>query len=97
GGRRGATARVPGRSRRRLLGDNFRRLYRAELSRNTGRARGGGRGLLALEGIQHDRLALCRDRRKRRRRRSVLEIEDERRLRHVRGNADGRRSGIEWS
>ena len=67
GRRARAQARVPGRPRQRLLGDDLRRLRRAELPRDAGRQGGGRRGLLALQGLQHDRLALRRDPRQRRR------------------------------
>ena len=49
------------------------------------------RGLLAVEGLQHDRLALRRAARQRRRDRLLLAAEDERRLGPVRGRPAGRR------
>ena len=52
---------------------------------------GRRRGLLALQGLQHDRLALRRDPRQRRGRADLLAAEDQRRLRPLRGRADGRR------
>ena len=49
-------------------------------------AKDGGRGgLLALEGLEHDRLAHGGDRRQRRRRGDLLEAQDEHRLGRVRG------------
>ena len=53
-----------------------------------GRRRGG---LLALQGLQHDRMALRGDRRQRRGDRPVLEAEVEHRLGPVRGRPAGRR------
>ena len=92
-GRARARARDPGRPRQRLLGDHLRRLRRAELPRHARRQGGRGRGVLALEGLQHDRLALRGDPRQRRRHRLLLAPEDERRLRPVRGRAARRRGG----
>ena len=91
GRRAGARARDPRRPRQRLLGDHLRRIRRAELPRHAGRQGGGGGGLLALEGLQHDRLALRRDPRERRRRLLLLAAEDQRRLRPLRGGAARRR------
>ena len=51
-------ARPDRRPRQRLLGGHLRRLPRAELPRDAGREGGRRRGLLALEGLEHDRLAL---------------------------------------
>ena len=51
----------------------------------------GRRGLLAVEGLQHDRLAHGGDRRQRRGRGALLAAQDEHRLGHVRGRAAGRR------
>ena len=62
-----------------------------ELPRDPGREGGRGRGLLALEGLQHDRLALRRDPRQRRGDRDLLAPEDERRLGPVRGRPARRR------
>ena len=56
-----------------------------------GRQGGRRRGLLALQGLQHDRLALRRDPRQRRGDPDLLAAEDQRRLRPLRGGADGRR------
>ena len=56
-----------------------------------GRQGGRGRGLLALQGLQHDRLALRRDPRQRRGDPDLLAAEDQRRLRPLRGRAAGRR------
>ena len=61
GRRAGAGARDPRRPRQRVLGDDLRRLRRAELPRHAGREGGGARDLLAVQGLQHDRLALRRD------------------------------------
>ena len=52
--------RDPGRPRQRLLGDDLRRIRRPELPRHPRREGGRSGGLLALEGLQHDRLALRR-------------------------------------
>ena len=86
-------ARDPGRPRQRLLGDDLRRLRRARASCHARRQGGRGRGLLALEGLQHDRLALRGDPRQRRRDRLVLAAEDERRLGPLRGGPARRRGG----
>ena len=88
-------ARDPRRPRQRLLGDDLRRLRRPELPRHPGRQGGRGRGLLALQGLQHDRLALRRDPRQRRGGRDLLAAEDQRRLRPLRGGAARRRGGAE--
>ena len=90
-GRARPRARDPDRPRQRLLGDDLRRIRRAELSRHPGRQGGRGRGVLALEGLQHDRLALRGDPRQRRRDRVVLAPQDERRLWPVRSRAARRR------
>ncbi len=58
-----------------------------------GARRGRGRGLLTLQGLQHDRLALRRDPRQRRGDRDLLAAEDEHRLRPLRGRPAGRRRG----
>ena len=58
-----------------------------------GRQAGGGRGLLAVQGVQHDGLALRGAARKRRGDRLLLAPEDERRLGPVRGRAAGGRGG----
>ena len=84
-------ARDPRRPRQRLLGDDLRRLRRAQLPRHARRQGGRGRGLLALQGLQHDRLALRRDPRQRRGDPDLLAAEDQRRLRPLRGRADRRR------
>ena len=60
---------------------------------DAGRKGGRSRGLLAVEGLQHDRLALRGDPREPRCGRHLLAPEDERRLRAVRGRAAGRRGG----
>ena len=56
-----------------------------------GAKRGRRGGVLALEGLEHDRLAHRGDRRQRRGGGRVLEAEDQHRLGHVRGGAAGRR------
>ena len=58
-----------------------------------GRQGGRGRGLLPLQGLQHDRLALRGDPRQRRGDQDLLAPEDERRLRPVRGRPARRRRG----
>ena len=58
-----------------------------------GRQGGRRRGLLALQGLQHDRLALRGDPRQRRGDPDLLAAEDQRRLRPLRGGAAGRRRG----
>ena len=58
--------RHPDRARQRLLGDDLRRLRRAVVPRHRRRQGRRRRGLLAVEGLQHDRLALRGDRRQRR-------------------------------
>ena len=50
--------------------DDLRRIRRAVVPRHPGRQGGRRRGLLAVQGLQHDRLALRGDRRQRRRRSS---------------------------
>ena len=52
-----ARARPGRRPRQRLLRDHLRRLPRAELPRDAGREGGRDRDVLAVEGLQHDRLA----------------------------------------
>ena len=84
-------ARDPRRPRQRLLGDDLRRLRRAELPGDAGGEGGRRRGLLALQGLQHDRLALRRDPRQRRGDQDLLAPEDERRLGPVRGRPARRR------
>ena len=74
-------------------GDHLRRLRGAELPGDARGEGGGGRGLLAVQGLQHDRLALRGGARKRRRDRLLLAPEDERRLGPVRGGPAGRRGG----
>ncbi len=86
-------ARDPRRPRQRLLGDDLRRLRGAELPRHARRQGGRRRGLLAVQGLQHDRLALRGDPRQRRGRADLLATEDQRRLRPLRRRADGRRGG----
>ena len=61
-----ARARHPRRARQRLQRDHLRRLRRAVVPRHARRQGGRRRGLLAVEGLQHDRLALRGDRRQRR-------------------------------
>ena len=56
----------PDRARQRLLGDHLRRLRGAQLPAGAGRQGGGHRDVLAVQGLQHDRLA---DRRRGRQRR----------------------------
>ena len=58
---------------------------------HAGREGGRGRGLLAVQGLQHDRLALRGHPRQRRRHRHLLAAEDQHRLGHVRGGAARRR------
>ena len=87
-GRRVRARQRPGRRpRQRLLGDLLRRLPRAELPRDPGREGGRDRDLLALEGLEHDRLARRARRRQRRGGRALPAAEDEPRLGHVRGGA----------
>jgi LL-diaminopimelate aminotransferase len=63
--------------------------------RHAGREGGGGGGLLAVEGLQHDGLALRRNRRQRGGDRSLLATQVEHRLGGVRsGSAGGRRRAI---
>ena len=50
--------RDPGRARQLLFGDHLRRLPRALVSADAGRQGCRRRGVLAVEGLQHDRLAL---------------------------------------
>ena len=78
-------ARHPRRPRQRLLGDPLRRLQGPLVPRDAGRQGGRHRGLLALQGLQHDRLALRRPGRQRRGPRDLLASEDEHRLGAVRG------------
>ena len=84
-------ARDPRRPRQRVLGDDLRRLRGAELSGHARGQGGRGRGVQPLQGLQHDRLALRRDRRQRRRDHDLLATEDEHRLGPVRGGPAGRR------
>ena len=70
--------------------DDLRRLRRPVVSRHPGRQGGRGRGLLALQGLQHDRLAVRGDRRQRRGDRPVLAAEVQHRLGAVRGDPAGR-------
>ena len=60
---------------------------------DAGREGRGDRGVLAVEGLQHDRLALRGRGRKRAGDRDLLAAEDEHRLGHVRGGAAGGRGG----
>ena len=60
GGRVRARVRHPRRARQRLLGDRLRRLQGAVVPRDARRQGRRHRGLLALQGLQHDRLALRR-------------------------------------
>ena len=93
GGRRVRPRPRRARGPRRLLHrDDLRRLRGAELpchARGQGRRR---RGLLALQGLQHDRLAHGGHRRQRRGRGGLLAAQDQHRLRDVRGGAAGRRA-----
>ena len=84
--------RHPRRARQRLLGDRLRRLPRAVVPRDAGREGGRDRGLLAVEGLQHDRLALRGRGRQRRGDRDLLAPEDEHRLGPVRGGPARRAS-----
>ena len=70
----------------------LRRLPAAELPRDAGREGGRRRDLLALQGLEHDRLARGPRRRQRRDRRALPAAEDEPRLGHVRGRP-ARRGG----
>ena len=72
-------------SRQRLLRDDLRRLPRAVVPRDARRQGRRRRGLLVVQGLQHDRLALRGDRRQRRGDRPLLAAEDEHRLGPVRG------------
>ncbi len=86
-------ARHPDRPRQRLQRDDLRRLRRSVVPRDArcqGRRR---RGVLALEGLQHDRMAVRGDRRQRRRDRAVLAAEVEHRLGAVRRRAARRGEG----
>ncbi len=67
GDRARAARRLPGRPRQRLQRDDLRRLRRAVVPRDPRCEGGRRRGVLALEGLQHDRLAVRGDRRQRRR------------------------------
>ena len=80
------------RPRQRVLGDLLRGLPRAELPRDARREGRRRRDLLALQGLEHDGLALRPDGGQRRDRRALPAAEDEHRLGHVRGDA-GRRRG----
>ena len=83
-------ARDPRRPRQRLFRDDLRRLRRPELpghARRQGRRR---RGLLAVQGLQHDRLAGRRDPRQRRRDPDLLAPQDQRRFRPLRIGPAGR-------
>ena len=84
-------ARHPRRPRQRLLGDHLRRLRRAELPGDAGGQGGRRRGLLALQGLQHDRLALRGDPGERRRDQLLLAPQDEHRLGALRGGPARRR------
>ena len=74
----------PRRLRQRLLRDDLRRLPRAVVPRDARRQGRRRRGLLVVQGLQHDRLALRGDRRQRRGDRPLLAAEDEHRLGPVR-------------
>ena len=78
------------RARRVLHGDHLRRLRGPELPRDARGARGGHRGVLALQGLEHDRLAHRRGGGERRGGGGLLAAQDEHRLGHVRGGAAGR-------
>ena len=86
-----ARARRPDRARRLLHGDDLRRLRRPVVPGDPGREGGRRGGLLALEGLEHDRLAHRRPDRERRRRQRLLAPEDQHRLGHVRGGSARRR------
>src|SRR5918995_596867 len=88
GGVRARARRADG-ARRLVHRDDLRRLRGAELPRDPGRQGRGGGGVLALEGLEHDRVAHGRDPRQRRRRGGVLEAQDQHRLGDVRGRAAG--------
>ena len=90
-GRARARARHPGRARQRLQRDDLRRLRGAVVPGHPRRQGGRRRGVLAVQGLQHDRLALRGDRRQRRGDRAVLAAEVEHRLGPVRGRPAGRR------
>ncbi len=81
------------RPRQRLLGDHLRRLPRALVPRDPGRAGRRHRDLLPLEDLQHDRLAGGRGGRQPRPRGRLLAAQDEHRQRHVRGPPGGRGGG----
>ena len=83
----GRRARRADRPRRLLHRDDLRRLRGAELPRDAWRQGGRRRGVLALEGLEHDGLANRRDRRQRGCGRDLLEAEDEHRLGSVRGDS----------
>ena len=86
-------ARLPDRARQRLQRDDIRRIRRAVVPRDARRQGGRRRGVLALEGLQHDRLAVRGDRRQRRGDRAVLAAEVEHRLGPVRCRAARGRDG----
>ena len=85
--------RHPGGPRQRLLGDRLRRLPSAVVPGDARRQGGRHRGVLAVQGLQHDRLALRGGRRQRRGDRDLLAAEDEHRLGPVRGGPARRRGG----
>ena len=77
--------------RQRLLRDHLRRLPRAVVPRDARRDGRRHRDLLAVEDLQHDRLAGRRGGRQPRPGRRLLAAQDEHRQRHVRGAPGGRR------
>ena len=86
-----AGERHPGRARRLVHRDHVRRLRRAELPGDAGRQGGRRRDLLAVQGLQHDRLADRRRSLATPRRARPTGAQDEHRLRDVRGRPAGRR------
>ncbi len=84
-----ARARRADRARRLVHRDHLRRLRGAELPADAGGEGRGRRGVLAVQGLQHDRLAHGGDRRQRGGGRGLLEAEDQHRLGHARGGAAG--------
>ena len=95
GGRVRPRQRPDRRPRQRVLGDLLRGLPRAELPRDARREGRRRRDLLAVQGLEHDRLALRAHGGQRRDRRALPAAEDEHRLGHVRGDAGRRRGGAD--
>ena len=83
------------RPRQRVLGDLLRGLPRPELPRDARGEGGRRRDLLAVQGLEHDRLALRPHGGQRGDRRALPAAEDEHRLGHVRGDAGRRRGGAD--